>query len=267
MFKYSVLFLVCGSILISSCVPNRKLIYLQKKPGFENQKQPKDTIVRTYELDPFDYKIQTNDILSVRFQSLTEPEFDYSQQAQTAATTGMGGMGVGSALLRGDIVDDKGEIPMLIVGKVKVAGLTLFQVQDTLQKISNRFLESTIVKVRLLNYRATVLGEVNAEGTVVFGNNRVTLMEAIGLAGGLGELADRSNVKVVRQINSKTEVHYVDVLKEDFIKSPFYYVHQNDLIIVPPLRQRPFRRYFSQNVALFLSGVSVVLLLITLNKK
>ena len=262
--KYFLLFLVCGSILFGSCVPNRKLIYLQKEPGFENRKQPKDTVVRNYELYPFEYKIQTNDILSVRFQSLTEPEFDYSQVSQTGGSVGGG---AGLALLRGDIVDDKGEIPMLVIGKVKVAGLTLFQVQDTLQKIANRFLESTIVKVRLLNYRATVLGEVNSEGTVVFGNNRVTLMEAIGLAGGLGELADRSNIKVVRQVNSKTEVHYVDVLKEDFMKSPFYYVHQNDLIIVPPLRQRPVRMYFSQNVALFLSAMSVVLLLFTLNKK
>ncbi len=267
MHRFFLFLLFGGFIFLTSCVPNRKLIYLQKEPGFETRKQPKDSVVRSYELDAFDYKIQTNDILSVRFQSLTEKEFDYSQQGQTGTTSGLGGAGQNTMLLRGDLVDDHGEIPMQVVGKVKVAGLTLYQVQDTLQKIANRFLEFTIVKVRLLNYRATILGEVNSEGTVVFGNNRVTLMEAIGLAGGLGDLADRSNIKIVRQVNSKTEVHYVDVLREDFMKSPFYYVHQNDLIIVPPLRQRPFRRYFSQNMTLLLSGMSVILLVITLNKK
>jgi polysaccharide export outer membrane protein len=265
MHRYFFLIVLCGFVFLVSCVPNRKIIYLQKEPGFENKKQPKDSVVRHYDLEPFDYKIQTNDIISVRYQSLTDQEFDYSSQGQVNAAGNTGNMG--GALLRGELVDEHGEIPMMVVGKVKVAGLTLFQVQDTLQKIANRFLESTIVKVRLLNYRVTVLGEVNSEGTIVFSNNRVTLMEAIGQAGGLGELADRSNIKVIRQKNSKTEVHYVDILKEDFMKSPFYYVHQNDLIIVPPLRQRPFRKYFSQNISFFLSGISVLLLIISLNKK
>lgn len=262
----SILFsLFCGLVFLTSCVPNRKIIYLQKEPGYETRPHPKDSVLRHYDLEAFEYKIQTNDIISVRYQSLTDQEFDYSSQGQTNAAGASAG--IGSALLRGDLVDDQGEIPMMVVGKVKVAGLTLFQVQDTLQKIANRFLESTIVKVRLLNYRATVLGEVNGEGTITFSNNRVTMMEAIGMAGGLGELADRSNIKVIRQVNSKTEVYYVDLLKENFMKSPFYYVHQNDIIIVPPLRQRPFRKYFSQNITLFLSGVSVLLLLISLNKK
>lgn len=260
--RHCILFFLALVVVFTSCVPNRKIIYLQKKGGGETESQPKDTVVRSFDLKRFDYKIQTNDIISVRYQSLTEKGFDFSEQQQSTVAGGVGG-----ALLRGDLVDERGEIPVQVVGKVKVAGLTIFQAQDTLQKLANRFLESTIVKVRLLNYRATVLGQVSKEGTITFQENRVSLMEAIGLAGGLGELADRSNVKIVRQVNSKTEVFYVDLLKEDFMTSPFYYVHQNDLIIVPPLKQRPLKMYFNQNVSIVLSAVSLLVLIVTLTRK
>lgn len=251
-------------LVFFSCVPNRKIIYLQKKKGGETKNQPHDSVVRSYKLGDFDYRLQMNDIILVRYQSLTEEDFDV-QPGQTQ-TAGGGAVSIG-ALSRGELVDDHGEIPMQVVGKVKVSGLTVFQAQDTLQKLANRFLESTIVKVRLLNYRATILGQVVQEGTITFQENRVSLLEAIGLAGGLSDLADRSNIKIVRQVNSKTEVSYVNLLEEDFMKSPYYYVHQNDLIIVPPLKQRPLKMYFSQNVSIFLSAVSLVVLVLTLSRR
>ena len=90
------------------------------------------------------------------------------------------------------------------------------------------------------------------------------MMEAIGMAGGLGELADLKNVKVVRQVEDIAEVHYVNLLEEEFIESPFYYVHPNDIIIVPPLRQRPFRNYFGENLGLIVSSLSLFLLVLSL---
>ena len=123
------------------------------------------------------------------------------------------------------------------------------------------------MRARLLNYRLTVLGEVNKEGVVPIGNNRVSMIEAIALAGGLGELADRTNIKLIRQRNGTAEVFYFDVLKEDFFTSPLYYAQQNDIIIVPPLRQRTYKKYFLQNVSLVLSTISVVLVLIAYSKR
>lgn len=92
------------------------------------------------------------------------------------------------------------------------------------------------------------------------------MMEAIGLSGGMGEMADLKNVKVVRQAENLVSVHYVNLLDENFIESPFYYVHPNDIIIVPPLKQRSFRNYFGENLALIVSTLSLVILVLNLVK-
>jgi len=264
MRKAHLLLFLAALLALSSCVTNKKILYLQREGDLKKKKQVSDT-TRGYDLVDFNYKIQTNDIISVRYQSLTAKEFDFTQQNQQNAITNTSGTTTG-ALLLGELVDEKGEIPVPVVGKVKVAGLTVFQIQDTLQQLANQYLEGPIVKVRLLNYRATILGEVNREGSITFYNNRVSLMEAIGLAGGISDLADRTKVKLIRQTGSKIEVHYIDLLKEEFITSRYFYVYQNDLIIVPPLKQRPFRKYFFQNLTILLSIATVVLIINTYAK-
>jgi polysaccharide biosynthesis/export protein len=90
-------------------------------------------------------------------------------------------------------------------------------------------------------------------------------MEAIGLSGGLTELADRSHVKVIRQVGNESEVFYVNLLEEKYIESAFYYVQQNDIIIVPPLRQRTFKNYFSSNLGLITSTITAILFLISVS--
>jgi polysaccharide biosynthesis/export protein len=205
-------------------------------------------------------------VIYVSFESLTNKEFDFfnrganQQQGLNVAAVGGGGQ------LFGQLVDENGEIPLPVIGKVKVAGMTVFQIGDTLQRIAARYIEEPIVKVRLMNYRITVLGEVASEGTVTLSNNRVSMIEAIGQAGGLGELADRSNIKLIRQKGGRTEVVYLNLLHEDFFHSPYYYVYQNDVLIVPPLKQRPFRRYFGQNLSLIVSTISLLLLAFNLTR-
>lgn len=260
------LLLFCSAIFfLSACVSNRKVTLLQKDDVNRLGLQT-DKIVRSYDIDTFTYKIQSNDIVSVRFESLTAKEFDFFNSQTMQQQQMVGGAAAGSLLI-GELVDEHGEIPIPLVGKFKIAGLTVFQAQNALHEIAISYgIKSPIVRVRLINYRITLLGEVNKEGTTLLTTNRVSIMEAIGLAGGLGELADRSKIKLIRQNGNKTEVIYLNLLEEDFFKSPYYYTYQNDILIVPALRQRSYRKYFGQNLALFISTVSVVLLTINLLK-
>ncbi len=254
-----ILFVVLIALLVAGCVENRKVLLLQKD-DVNRDMFPKDSVVRAYGVDSTDYRLQPEDIVSVRFESLTPKEFDFfNQNAMQTSSMNLQG---GNALLLGDIVDQRGEIPFPFIGKVKVSGFTIFEVQDQLQAIAVKYLDAPIVKVRLLNFRITTLGEFNKEGATILNNNKVTLMEAIGWAGGLTDLADRENIKLVRTEHGRTTIRYINLLDEKFINSPLYYVHQNDILIAPPLRQRPYRKYFGQNLALVISSLSLLLLTI-----
>jgi polysaccharide biosynthesis/export protein len=258
-----ILLFFTGLLLLSSCISNRKTTLLQKK-DLHAKNLPKDTVVRAYDVEGFKYHIQANDILSVQFESLTPEKYDFlSKRAGVSQNINLAN---GGALIIGQIVDEKGEIPFPVMGKIKVGGLTIFEVQEKLQEAANLYLESPVVKVSLLNFRVTLMGEFLHEGTILLTNNRVSMLEVIGLAGGLGEFADRSNVKLVRYSNGKTEIQYLNLLDENFINSPYYYANQNDVLIVPPLKQKPFRKYFGQNFSLVVSTMSLVLLVFNLTK-
>lgn len=251
-------------LFLGSCVSNKKYVYLQQD-DINKSDLPKDSTVRSYDIMQFEYRIQPEDIISVRFQSLTPEDFDFLSKNQVNQGSNNNAIN-GNSQLIGELVDRNGEIPFPFIGKIKVAGLTTFEIQDKLQSIVAQYLESPVVKVRLLNFRFTILGEVNTEGTVILNNQRVTLLEALGWAGGLTDLADKANIKLIRQKNGHNTVQYLNLLEEDFINSPYYYMHQNDIIIVSALKQRPYRKYFGQNLALVVSTLSLLILVINLTK-
>lgn len=259
--KHKLLF-ISLLLALASCVPNRKYVYMQKN-DVKDAEVPTDTTVRKYEMSKRDIKIRPMDILSVRFESLSPEEFDFLSTREAQQNM----LNPQSALLFGELVNEDGDINYPVIGKVKVAGLTIFEAQNKLIELAKQFLESPKVVVRIVNFRVTVLGEVKKEGQVTTVNNRVSVMEIIGLAGGLGELADRSKIKLIRESETgEVTVQYINVLEEDLVNSPFYYAQQNDIIIVPPLKQRPFRTYFGPNLALAVSTVSVLLLAFNLIK-
>jgi len=254
-----------GLLMLTSCIPNKKIVYLQKD-DVNKKNLVTDSIVRSYQLINYEYKIQPEDILSVKFESLTSHDFDFLNQDKNSSNTNIN-LTSGTGLLIGELVDYNGQISLPFIGKVKVGGKSVYEIQDLLQELSKQYLDHPVVKVRLINFRFTVLGEVTKEGTITLLNNRASMMEAIGWAGGMTELADREHVKLIRQRNGKVEIHYLNLLDENFINSPNYFIYQNDILIVSPLRQRPYRKYFGPNLALALSTLSILLLTVNLIQK
>lgn len=253
------------SLLFSACVPSKKLVFFQKDDLRNRKAIPKDTVLRTHPLNITEYRIQPLDLLSINFETITDENnaFDFLSRISPQVR---GGNVTNAAVLGGVMVDTNGDIEYAVLGKIRVAGLTLFEARDTIQAIASQYLPDVIVRVRMLNFRFTVLGEVNGEQVVVATNPRLTISEAIGMSGGFGELADRSHIKIIRQKGNSTEILYLNLLEEDFLESPNYFVQQNDVIIVPPLKQRTFRRYFTNNLSIITTSISFALLLITLTR-
>lgn len=254
-------FFILVLIILISCVTNKKIQYLQKD-DVNADELILDSVLRTYHLRKFEYRIQPHDILSIRIRSLTKPEFDFFSMIDDQRI--MGNLQGANAAVTGELVDENGEIQFPVIGKIKIAGLTIFEIEEKIRDLALEYVDDPIAKVRLLNFRFTVMGEAGGAKTITTFNNRVSMLEAIGLAGGLSELTDKSKIKLIRQFGDKTEVQYINLLDENFIYSPYYYIHQNDIIIIPPLKQRPFRRYFSQNLGLFLTSLSTVLLVLNI---
>jgi polysaccharide export outer membrane protein len=253
-----ILFALITLVTVSGCVTNKKFVLLQKD-DLHRKDLPLDTMVRSYQPFMTEYRLQPNDIVYVSFESLTPEEFDFLSRPEDNFNM-MQGVNM---LLVGNLIEPEGTIPFPFIGKVAISGLTVFEAQNKLQQIASQYLDKPVVTVRLINYRFTVLGEVNKEGNITVNNNRITILEALGLAGGLTDLADRSIIKLIRQTGGETTVQYINLLDENIIHSPYYFIQQNDVLIVPSLRQRPYRKYFSQNLSLIISSLS--LLLITLN--
>lgn len=251
--------------LFTACVPNRKLVYLQQDDLKDRDAIPRDSVLRRHDMTFTEYRIQPLDMLNIQFETLTDDTDQFNFLTKLSPQMRGGGMQAGMMALAGIFVDTEGYIEYPVLGKISLSGQTIFEAEKTLRAIAARYVPDVVVRVRMLNFRYTVLGEVLREQVVIAMNPRLTMMEAIGMAGGFSELADRSLVKVVRQKGEQSEIHYVDLLDERFIESPFYFVQQNDVIIVPPLKQRPFRRYFLQNLGVLTATSSFVLLILALS--
>lgn len=249
-------------LMAVSCVTNKKVQYLQYDDVNAKDGVPTDSVVRQYQLQDYEYRIQPHDVLSINLESITPLEYNFfsSSSSQSASNN----INPTAAALSGDLVDENGNVEFPVVGKIKVAELTVFEAQEHIQNLVKPFIKEPVVKIRIVNFRFTILGEVNHESNVTTVNDRISMMEAIGLAGGFTDLADRSSVKLIRQRGSKTEVQYLNFLEEDFIGTEYFYIHQNDLLVVPALKQRAFRKYFGPNVALIVSSVSLLLLILNL---
>ncbi|MBN8575705.1 MAG: polysaccharide biosynthesis/export family protein [Cytophagales bacterium] len=252
----AILLVIC--CMVTACVPNRHIKYLQK-PNKENFIET-DSVVRQYQLPIYTYKLQPQDQVAIQFESLTSKDFDF--------LNGRGDISQGESglALAGKVIDAQGEVSFPFLEKVKIAGMSIDEAEAYLQKIVAPYLDSPIVRIKLLNFRVTFLGEVIKEGTIPMNDHQVPLLEAIGWAGGLTDFAKRDEVKVIRTVAGRTTVQYINLLDENFLVSPYYYVHPHDVIIVPPLKTRPYLKYASQNTVLIVTAVNVAFLIINLTR-
>ncbi|GAB2778935.1 polysaccharide biosynthesis/export family protein [Salinimicrobium soli] len=218
-------------IFVSSCVPTKRLKYLQESEAAV------DSIISVERIQK-PYRIQTNDLLSIRVKALDQElvgMFNPVGQENPNAT------GEESMYYDGFTVNEHGNIRVPTLGEVNVLGYTVDEVREKIEKalLEQYFKEEAniFVTVKLAGIRYTTIGEIGSGSQVIY-KEQVNIMEAIANAGDISEFGDRTDVIIVRQYPGGEKRHHIDLTTIDAMRSPYYYIQPNDLIIVNPLPQK-----------------------------
>lgn len=233
MTKKSFFLLSLISVLFTSCIPIKDLVYLQDKNDSGEQ-----TTISVVEAKP--YRLQVNDVLSINIKAIDSKlvsifNTSESQSGQTIKSEA-------GLYFDGFTVDDHGNIRMPILGEINVIGYTLEEVRVKIEKkLLEEYFKSEaniFVTVKLAGFRYTINGEVGSAGTKTLFKENVTILEAVANAGDITTVGNRKEVTVIRQTPTGVQMHAIDLTNVNVIKSPYYYLQPNDYIYVKPLKQK-----------------------------
>jgi polysaccharide export outer membrane protein len=161
------------------------------------------------------------------------------------------------------LIDSKGAIDFPLLGRLQIGGLTREEtIELFMKKLDPKYVKNPTINIRITNFTITVTGDVRNPGTYTIPNERITITEALGLAGDLNISAQRQNIKVIREENDEKKVYNVDLLSNKTFTSPVYYLQQNDLIYVDPNGAKAQSAATNQNTGLFVSIGSIIISLI-----
>ena len=206
-------------VLVASCASKKDVYYFQD-------------IDRTAAENSFKFlNIQPGDILDIQIKALN-PESVLVFQRQ--ATLGLQQQQVQNRAIDGYLVGEDGSINLPIVGAIDTTNQSTQALAQIIQEALKPYINNPTVNIRLLNFRISVLGEVNNPGTFTVLEERLSLPQALGLAGDLTINGDRNHLLLIRNEAGKKTNQVIDLTKTDFLQSPFYFLKQNDIIYVRP---------------------------------
>lgn len=253
--KFIISYTILILILFSSCASSSDITYLQ----FD--KLNSEQINNDYQL-----KFKPDDLLQIVVSS---EDFESVQPFNMPV---VGFLNVGSsqystsqALLQSYLIDSDGYIDFPVIGRVKLEGLTRIEAINFLKsKLSPKYLINPIINLNISNFKVTVEGDVKKPGTYPIRNERLSIFDALGLAGGLEISARRDNVLLVREENGVKNTFRVDLRSNKVFNSPAYYIQQNDLIYIEPNKAKVQDASYTRTSGLLISLSSVIISLITI---
>jgi len=216
--------------------------------------------------------IQVNDELMILVTAKDMDVVKPFNQNYSSRTTNQYTMGSNNAPMNNQVVaegptylvDSNGNITLNVIGEIKAAGLTLEQLKEDLKAKLSKYIINPIITIRLTNYKITVLGEVNRAGHYIIPDGKTKVLDELSLAGDITIYGKRENVLVVRNINGEITKERIDLTDSNFIKSPFYNLQQNDVIVVSPNETKQKQARLDPNAGIYISVASVILGLLTL---
>lgn len=247
-------------VAMASCIPQKKLIYMQDKTAEKGYTNPYQRAEQITEL----YKVQAGDYLYIKVNS-TREEIDKLYNLGSNQQTLQLGSGV-AAKYYSYLVKDNGAIDFPYLGEVVVAGKTTTEIKHDIYTRLSRSMDSFSIQVVLTNASFTVLGEVRQPGQYQMSRDQLTLFEAISIAGDITSFGKRNQIRIVRPTPQGSITQVVDMTDKNIIDSQHYFIYPNDLIYVEPMaiKQYGIGETFSFSMISWL--ISIGLFINTLNK-
>lgn len=247
MKKYSYLALTALAFLFTACASREKMIYVNDiKEGSQTE------ITKSYEP-----KLQPDDVLSIIVNS-NAPELVAKFNPSLLSFQQGSERGSGVQRMQTYLIDSQGDIVFPVIGKIKLDGLTTAEATEVLtQAIKPHVIDATI-NLRLMNFKVTVQGEVARPGTFTIESERITLLQALSLAGDIGIYGMRDNILVIREVDGKRSYNRVDITNSDFMNSEFYFLAPNDVVYVEPNNVRINSSAVGPNLTFALSAISLL---------
>ncbi|MCO5240644.1 MAG: polysaccharide biosynthesis/export family protein [Chitinophagaceae bacterium] len=213
-----------------SCRTGKELALFQDLNSEENTQVRE---VRTAAFDPL--RLQTDDQLQIVISSIS-PEASqlFNLMGSAVITSNNNTQNMQSVYS----VSPSGNITIPIIGDVKIAGLTTDEAKAEIKNAVSEYLKDAVISVTLINFRVTVMGEVQRPSTFQVAGEKINVLQAIGMAGDLTVFAKRSNIKVIRKAADKVEVAHLNLNNSSAMRSPFYNLRQNDIVLVEPGKRK-----------------------------
>ena len=251
-FDIKILFFIVISMSLFSCASRNEVAYYQNA----------DTVLGNNSTDNYETILQPDDLLRivVLAQSI-EAAAPFNIDRSKLGSTDVTAPGQETNVY---LVDREGYIDFPFIGKIKLGGLTKGQAITELNSVLRSQLVNPSVNITIMNFKVTVQGEVVKPGVITVQSERLTLPEALGMAGDLTIYGKRDNIMIVREKEGKKTVERIDITKADFVNSPYYYLAQNDLVYVEPNKTRMNASKVGPNINVIISASSLLVTLIVL---
>jgi len=235
------------ALVLNSCVSSNKVVY------FKNNKT---TVEKVFLYEP---KIQVGDILNINVSAVDGESVLPFNLYDIPITNGAS---YGNPITY--LVDIKGEIHFPVIGTFKVAGLSTKELTNTLIEKLKVYIKNPTINVRIENFKISVLGEVKKPGTYKIENERISVLEALGLAGDLNLQANRKNITLVREVLGERKLIKLDLTNQELFNSPYFYLAQNDVLYVAPNKTKINSSVIGANTSTFISSISILITVITI---
>lgn len=230
-----------------SCTPQKKIVYFQNNAG------------NTYDTSAFEMKLAIGDIITVDLYTINPDAFPGIGISKDRATI----IDSRPAYEKGFTIDKTGKVILPYIGEVFLKGLSVPEARDLITQKFKAFLDEPVIVVKKLSFKVSIVGEVQKPGLYYIPNEKITLIEGLALAGDVGNFADRTNIKIIRQTAAGSIEIPVNLTNQSSLVGEAKYLFPDDVVYVAPSRKKAFSQ-ISVASGIFTSIVTSLVLIGTL---